>query len=246
MQAETRVPPMNKERKRTSRTHEACSANGLIFIIISQLGGTVTIRKTKKTKETVKMYIPESIDINGHIYDQNELQKCSDKFMKEEMNSTPIDVKQMNTKQFNKSREAYINNGMLEILKEYGYKFQVKSGKTCTCTERFIKVSSITTPFCSVIDSRELEVSGEKFGERVESLFGKELIASIDYSSIRDIPEVTQSIPVHQLAESQSVAMCSQSYFTTEGSYYDNTTNYVDEPTFSLSYVYTYPATYNM
>ncbi|KAL7712329.1 Uncharacterized protein QTN25_010024 [Entamoeba marina] len=148
---------ISRNRKRASRSTESCITNSIVYVFISHLNASASFRKTKKTKQTVKMILPESITIDGTTYDQTALASYNEFFMKEVLGETPMDINQMNDKQYNRSKEAQINNGMLYLLKAMGYNYTIKQTKRTKCTERLVKINSLTTPYGDVIDSGLLE-----------------------------------------------------------------------------------------
>ncbi|KAL7712450.1 Uncharacterized protein QTN25_009994 [Entamoeba marina] len=177
---------ISRNRKRASRSTESCITNSIVYVFISHLNASASFRKTKKTKQTVKMILPESITIDGTTYDQTALASYNEFFMKEVLGETPMDINQMNDKQYNRSKEAQINNGMLYLLKAMGYNYTIKQTKRTKCTERLVKINSLTTPYGDVIDSGLLEEIGVAFGKKVESLFGREMNINVTFESCSD------------------------------------------------------------
>ncbi|ELP93955.1 hypothetical protein EIN_180820 [Entamoeba invadens IP1] len=181
---------LSRDRKRASRSCESCVTNAIVYTLISQMGATATFRKTKKSKQTVKMYLPETVSLNGTIYDQNTLASMSETLLTQVLGEAPMDISAMNDKQYNRSKEAQVNNGILYLLNTLGYTFAVKQTKRTKCTERLVKINSLTTPFADVISGDLLEEAGVAFGKKIEELFGREMTISVSAENLNDLPQL--------------------------------------------------------
>ncbi|EDR29246.1 hypothetical protein EDI_238120 [Entamoeba dispar SAW760] len=176
---------LSRDRKRISRSSEACITNAIVYVFISQLNTSATFRKTKRSKQTVKMYLPETINLNGTLYDQNTLASMSDSLIKEIVGEEPMDIKSMNDKQYNRSKEAQINNGLLYLLRTLGYSFDIKQTKKTKCTERLVKINSLITPFGDIIERELLESVGTSFSKQIEEMFGREMTITVTNESLQ-------------------------------------------------------------
>ena len=165
-----------RNRKRMSRSNESCMTNGLVVIFITHVNATVTFRKTKKSKATVKMYLPESINLNGIQHDEIALRNYSNEFMKTIMGEEPVDISQMDEKQFNRSKEAQINNGLLYLLHKLGFTFHIKQTKKSTKTEKLVKISMLKTPTNQEFPLESLEKIGLEFSKVMEEIIGRDKI----------------------------------------------------------------------
>ncbi|EDR22482.1 hypothetical protein EDI_203940 [Entamoeba dispar SAW760] len=197
---------ISKERKIISRNVESGITNTVICILIKQLGAIVSFRRTKKTKNTVKMMIPESITIIGTVIDQNNLIEMSDLLIREMIKEQPINREGMSDKQYNRSKESWINNGLLYLLKMYGYNFNIRQTKKAKLTERFVKVSSISLPSGEIINEKRLIEIGMEFEQFISNSFKREKVLKVDSSQLSSlhIPEITDI-----LVNQQCLSYCS-------------------------------------
>lgn len=173
-----------RDRKRISRSNESCMTNALVLLFITHLNATITFRKTKKSKATIKMYLPESITINGIQHDQITLCKYSNIFMKTVMGEEPIDVSKMDDKQYNRSKEAQINNGLLYLLHKLGFTFHIKQTKKSTKTEKLVKITVLKTPTQQEFTLDMLEIIGLEFSKIMEEMFGREMMINLTRENI--------------------------------------------------------------
>ena len=173
-----------RDRKRASRSNESCVTNSLVLMFITQANATVTFRKSKRSKATIKMYLPENINLNGTIYDQITLCKYNDLFMRNFMMEDPVDITTMDDKQYNRSKEAQINNGLLYLLNRLGFSFTTKQTRKTKSTEKLVKISSLTTPSKHIFDSLTLETIGLEFSKVIEEMFGREMMINVTKENI--------------------------------------------------------------
>ncbi|BFU22725.1 hypothetical protein EHI8A_156050 [Entamoeba histolytica HM-1:IMSS-B] len=183
---------VSKERKIISRNVESGITNTVLCILIKQLGAIVSFRRTKKTKNTIKMMVPEDITIMGTMMYQNDLIKMSDLLIREIVNEQPINREGMSDKQYNRSKESWINNGLLYLLKKCGYNFIIRQTKKAKLTERFVKVSSISFPSGEIINEKRLIEIGMKFEQFISNSFKREHVLKVDSSQLSSlhIPEI--------------------------------------------------------
>ena len=167
---------MARDRKRMSRSNESCMTNSLGLFFITHMNATVTYRKSKRSQATVKMYLPDSINLNGTLYDEISLCKYSDVFIRTVMKEEPVDTKTMDNKQYNRSKEAQINNGLLYLLQKHGFSFHIKQTKKSTKTEKLVKISMLKTPTGQEYPIETLETIGLEFSKVMEEMIGKEMI----------------------------------------------------------------------
>ncbi|KAL7720327.1 hypothetical protein QTN25_002368 [Entamoeba marina] len=181
-----------RNRKRVSRNSESAVVNTILYIMIEQLGATVTLRRTKKTKQTVKMMLPESLIINNVVYDQNAIAELNKQLYKEVLEEESKDVEGMSDKQYIRTREAQVSNGLLYILISNGYSIDVKKTKRSKLTEKLIKINALTLPNGNVIDVNHLVEIGEDFCDGVLSLFGRDQTVKINAQSCSslNLPEL--------------------------------------------------------
>ena len=180
---------LSRDRKRESRSNESSTVNGVMYVLITKEHAEMTFRKSKKSKATVKMYLPEKVRINGIEFGSKIISEYSDKFMKEVIGEEPIDMNKLNNKQYTRSKEAQINNGILYIMKELGYSFGIKQTKKTKCTERLVKITNITTPYGEIIETKQLEKIGKEFSRYIEEMFGREITIDITNENIPNIGE---------------------------------------------------------
>ena len=173
-----------KQRKRDSRSKESCMTNSLVLIFMTHLNATLTFRKTKKSSATVKMYLPVNINLNGGQHDQISLCKYSDIFMRETMKEEPIDITTMDDKQYNRSKEAQISNGLLYLLQQYGFTFVIKHTKKSTVTEKLVKISKLITPTNQEYSFDLLATIGYDFSKFMKDIFGREQLINLSKENI--------------------------------------------------------------
>ena len=183
-QERTKEQTQSRDRKRASRSNESCVTNSLVLMFITQANATVTFRKSKKSKATIKMYLPENINLNGTLYDQITLCKYNDLFMRNFMLEDPVDIRTMDDKQYNRSKEAQINNGLLYLLNRLGFSFTTKQTRKTKSTEKLVKISSLTTPTKYIFDSLTLETMGLEFSKVIEEMFGREMMINVTKENI--------------------------------------------------------------
>ncbi|ELP88954.1 hypothetical protein EIN_491030 [Entamoeba invadens IP1] len=180
-----------RARKTISRNAESAVINTIICIFIRQLDGSATFRKSKKTKNTIKMTIPETLRIGGECYDNSKIASLNDNLMREVIGEEPFNISKMNDKNYTRSKEARTNNGLIYLIKSFGYDFVIRQTKKAKLTERFIKITSIKTPLGVVVDLNRLIEIGIAFEKLVEDSFGREQTCEIGFDQVAqlDVPE---------------------------------------------------------
>ncbi|ELP90059.1 hypothetical protein EIN_404530 [Entamoeba invadens IP1] len=199
-----------RERKTVSRNAESAVINTIICILIRQFGAVATFRKSKKTKNTIKMTVPESLILNGESYDQAKIASLNQNFVKEILGEEPLDITKMNDKQYNRSKEAQFNNGLLYLIKSLGYDFTIKQTKKAKLTERFVKITVLKTPLGVILDMNKLTGIGAMFEKLISDSFGREQSTQVTFDNVNalnipDIPAIS-SASVNCLANNENEA----------------------------------------
>ncbi|EKE39028.1 hypothetical protein ENUP19_0181G0007 [Entamoeba nuttalli] len=185
-----------RKRKRISRNSESTVTNSVIYTLIIKAGASVTFRKSKRTKQTIKMLLPETIVLNNTVYDQSSIAKLNSRFMKETLSEEPVSVDNMNNKQYNRTREAQICNGLLYLLRSSGYSFTIRKTKRAKLTEQLVKISSIILTSGETVPMERLIEIGIAFQSAVENLFGRNQTVLINSSALSEyeIPPLEQCV----------------------------------------------------
>ncbi|ELP89568.1 hypothetical protein EIN_525230 [Entamoeba invadens IP1] len=132
-----------KQRKRDSRNEEGLVLNAMIYLLAGE-GYSVTVIKTKRTTNTNKMLIPETITSDdGQIFTQDDIRPMSDVLLRS-LGYEPITLPATSPKQIKRNREAQMSNGVLYFLTHLGFLFMEKKTKKASVTERLVRVVSIT------------------------------------------------------------------------------------------------------
>ncbi|BFU18322.1 hypothetical protein EHI8A_062450 [Entamoeba histolytica HM-1:IMSS-B] len=185
-----------RNRKRISRNSESTVTNSVIYTLIIKAGASVTFRKSKRTKQTIKMLLPETIVLNNTVYDQSSIAKLNSQFMKETLSEEPVSVDNMNNKQYNRTREAQICNGLLYLLRSSGYSFTIRKTKRAKLTEQLVKISSIILTSGETVPMERLIEIGIAFQSAVDNLFGRNQTVLINSNTLSEyeIPSLEQCV----------------------------------------------------
>ena len=119
-----------KQRKRESRNDESVIFDGMMYLMI-QNGYDITIKKSKKTTQTIKMYLPEKIERKGEIIDHETLIEYSREILKERGYERIEEEKihKMTAKQYKRTKEAQMNNGIIYIYQKKNVDIEWKRKK---------------------------------------------------------------------------------------------------------------------
>ncbi|ELP93342.1 hypothetical protein EIN_057270 [Entamoeba invadens IP1] len=191
-------PETLRNRKRMSRNGESVVTNSVLYVLVNKVNAQISFRKTKKTKQTIKMLLPENVVIDNVVYDQNSIAKLNEKFLDEVMSEKALSVEGMNDKQYTRTREAQICNGLLYLLRASGFTFSVKQTKKAKLTEKLVKISSITMPNGNILTMEKLTEIGTAFQQAVDDRFGRDQTVVITNSVLKkyNIPPLdTPNIP---------------------------------------------------
>ncbi|EDR21893.1 hypothetical protein EDI_146010 [Entamoeba dispar SAW760] len=159
-------------KKRQSRDEEASFSNAYLFFLLSECGASASLKYTKGAQKTVKLYVVDTITIDGKLLTSQTIrEKGRELLIEKKWPIGNIKFETMSLKQQKRSGEAETCNGYLKILMERKFVPEFKQTKSSKKTVKMLRITKLKTPLGKCYNKDLLRKVGIKFDEVVQKGF---------------------------------------------------------------------------